>query len=76
MKLKILLFGMLADRFQDQLEMELVRDTDSLKQKLSELDQAFVNIPFSIAVNKKIISQNQAIDPSDEIALLPPFAGG
>ena len=67
---------MLADRFQDQLEMELVRDTDSLKQKLSELDQEFVNLPFSIAVNKKIFSQNQAIDPSDEIALLPPFAGG
>ena len=31
---------------------------------------------FSIAVNKKIISDEYIFNENDEIALMPPFSGG
>ena len=34
------------------------------------------NISFIIAVNQTIVSENTTVNESDEIALLPPFAGG
>ena len=31
---------------------------------------------FKIAVNQTIVAENEMINENDEIALLPPFAGG
>lgn len=76
MKIKLQLFGMLADRIHSQLEIEEVNDTDSLRSKLAEIDPVFDELPFSIAVNRQIITENTVIGTADEIALLPPFAGG
>lgn len=77
MKIKVKLFGMLADAAkQAELEFENVNDTDSLllllKQKHPEINQT----KFIIAVNKRVINANCTLHENDEIALLPPFAGG
>ena len=77
MKTRVLLFGMLADvAKQNSFEIENAADTDSLLNKVHEMNSAFRETNFVIAVNKKVIKVNQTIKENDEVALLPPFAGG
>ncbi|MEO8146332.1 MAG: MoaD/ThiS family protein [Bacteroidia bacterium] len=75
--MKISLFGMLADAAkQSVIEIESVNDTDSLLNKVKEMNSTFRDAKFVIAVNKKVVSGNQVLNENDEVALLPPFAGG
>jgi len=80
-KIKILLFGMLTDMAGKAfVEIEFANNidvnTDTLMKKVIELYPEFRKVNFIIAVNKKVISENQLITVDDEVALLPPFAGG
>lgn len=77
MSIRIKLFGLLADTIgKPLLELNGVENTDSLKQILFFDYPGLKNCQFIIAVDKKIIKQNQKLNPGDEVALLPPFAGG
>lgn len=77
MKIKVLLFGMLADAAQQSIiEIENVQDTDSLLKNVKEINTTFRDVKFVIAVNKKIVTGNQPVNENDEVALLPPFSGG
>ncbi len=77
MKIKVLLFGILADEANSSvIEFENIQDTDALLQKLKDRFPSVGNFRFATAVNKKIISRNTPVNENDEIALLPPFAGG
>ena len=77
MKTRVLLFGMLADvAKQNSIEIENACDTDSLLNKVYEMNNAFRETKFVITVNKKVIKLNQPINENDEVALLPPFTGG
>ena len=77
MKTKVLLFGMLADIVnQSTIEIEDVKDTDMLLKKVRELNGAFIDATFLMAVNNKIVLVNQLLKDNDEVALLPPYAGG
>ena len=53
-----------------------IHDTDALLQKLTELNPKFNQYQFSIAINKKLVDSVTKLNEGDEIALLPPFAGG
>lgn len=52
----------------------------TLQELLNELNLKYGpwNQPFQVAVNKKIVNKSTAIklSSSDEVAILPPFAGG
>ena len=77
MKIKVLLFGMLADAAkQSVMEVENINDTDGLLIKLKDLNTIFCTSKFVISVNRKVVTINKAINENDEVALLPPFAGG
>ena len=77
MNVKILLFGMLEDiAGKNSLEIKNASDTGILRKKVEELYPAFCEANYVIAVNRKIINSDQPISEEDEIALLPPFAGG
>ena len=77
MKTTILLFGQLKDIVgADQVELEGITDTDSLRQKLIREFPSLANIKFALSFNKKIITVNETVQPGSEIALLPPFSGG
>ncbi len=68
---------MLADvAGQSSIDIKDVFDTNTLLEKVKELNTAFAETKFVIAVNKKVVSVNQVINENDEIALLPPFSGG
>lgn len=75
--MEILVFGMLADALKsDRVHIKDVKDTNELLFKLKNLNPIFSQTNFIVAVNKKIINGNIDINKDDEIAILPPFAGG
>jgi len=51
-------------------------DTDALMKKMHKLYPSLSGSKYAIAVNKKIIRNNTALDDDSEVALLPPFSGG
>ena len=72
-------FGMIAEATncsEEKIALESQKLTDllqklTIKYKLDEL-------PLNVAVNKNIVDKNSdyTITENDEIAILPPFAGG
>ena len=72
-------FGNIAEAVRSNSET-LESKSMSLADLLDLLDSkyAIAQFPFQVAVNRKIVSKQQDlnISDSDEVALLPPFAGG
>ena len=76
-KLKIKLYGYLADDIGDTLETDHLNTLGELLSYLNKSYPVLSNKRFSIAVNREMESDLQRkINCSDELALLPPFAGG
>lgn len=75
MRLKF--FGQLSEITQkSEMEISFIADTDLLTQKVLTDFPSLKEHTFLIAVNQKIIKQNQQLEDGNEIAFLPPFAGG
>lgn len=78
MVVKVNYLGMLVD--QTGKNEEKISLTDN---KLSSLDAALKDkypmlkeLPYNIVVNHEVAPSNLELQLEDEIALLPPFAGG
>ncbi len=77
MSLTISLFGQLTDiTGSTVIHVEDVKDTNDLISKVVELFPGIKNNKFSVAVDKKIITQNTPLTEKSMVALLPPFSGG
>ena len=77
MQVNILIFGQIADiTGSGNLIMSEVKDTAELLQKLQMNYPALLDSKFAIAVDKKIVKENTALQDNNTIALLPPFSGG
>ena len=78
MKIKILFFGILTDiSKQNEIEINNVDNVADLKSYLFKTYPNMKDMDFTIALNKEIISNNEdKFKNNDELALLPPFAGG
>jgi len=75
--MNVLLFGVLADIVKTQrIGIAVVSTTDELIELMEEKYPEIKNYNYQIAVNQKQIEGNCVISENDEIALLPPFAGG
>jgi len=75
--MNVLLFGVLADIVKTQrIGIAGVSTTDELIKLMEEKYPEIKNYTYQIAVNQKQIEGNCVISENDEIALLPPFAGG
>ena len=72
-------FGNIAEAAQGDSET-IDQKSMSLDELLNLLDSKYDirKFQFQIAINRKIVSKDQAliISDTDEVALLPPFAGG
>lgn len=76
-KIKILLFGVLVEKVEkNELFFSIEKDTDTFMSNLKTRYPVLNELKFSLAINKKIISENTVLNSHDEIALLPPFSGG
>jgi molybdopterin synthase sulfur carrier subunit len=77
MDVKVLFFGVLAEvagtAFRHYHE---VRSTKDLILKIQDEFPEFVHYNYRLAVNSEIIDKERALIQGDEVALMPPFAGG
>ncbi len=77
MAIKVIFFGQLAERTgRSDLALEGVRDTDHLERELHSGFPALGQVPYRIAVGKKLIDENTDLAEGMTVALLPPFSGG
>ncbi len=74
--MNVLLFGVLADvTGKSAITMEAA-DLDSLKENLLTQFPVLKQYRFQFAVNREKAARNISLNRDDEVALLPPFAGG
>lgn len=77
MNIQVTFFGSLTDLIgKPKLIVNSCNDTQSLKEKLISEYPKLKNSVFLISVNKKLIKNNQKLEHGNEVAFLPPFAGG
>ena len=71
-----MLFGILAEKAgTDRLQLN-VASIEDLKQELAARIEHFDRYTYAIAVDRRIVKGDLALNGSEEIAVLPPFAGG
>ncbi|MDP3003180.1 MAG: MoaD/ThiS family protein [Bacteroidales bacterium] len=77
MKVKVLFFGVLAEvtgtnfkHFRD------VKSIGDLKLRIQDDFPEVVHYNYRISLNNEIINNDPKLKDGDEVALMPPFAGG
>jgi len=77
MQIDVLFFGILSEvSGSTSLTIKDVENIRSLKSHLWKTFPGMKDMDFRIAVNKEIVDGKVEFKNGDEIALLPPFAGG
>lgn len=77
MKVNVLFFGILTDLIgANSKEVEDVENVRQLKSWLWKNYPKTKEMDFQVAINKNIIDGKVELKDGDEVALLPPFAGG
>lgn len=75
--MKVYLFGKLADDAgKKKLILEPQEQTNDLLRLLEEQVPALEEHDYLLAVNEEVVTDNRKLNPDDEIAVLPPYAGG
>lgn len=73
-------FGLIADITQKKEEQFFFENETItlylLQSKIEEKYPELKNTSYSFAVNQSLTKENTELNDTDEIALLPPFAGG
>lgn len=74
--MRILLFGMIAERAgTERLDVEAAT-LGELKHTLAQRIEGLDKLRYAIAVDRRIVKDDMPLTGKEEIALLPPFAGG
>jgi molybdopterin converting factor small subunit len=77
MEVKVLFFGVLAEVSGTSIRhYQEVRSIDDLKLKIFDDFPEMVHYNFRISLNSEITDNDLQLKTGDEIALMPPFAGG
>ena len=78
MKLNVKYFGLIAEwmgRSEEQIDL-WENSIAALRQQLETNCRRLSDITYQVAVNQKIASEELELSENDEVAILPPFAGG
>jgi molybdopterin synthase sulfur carrier subunit len=76
-KIRVLFFGRLRDVVgTNEIIASDIKDIEDLKRYLFEKFSKLKGEIFSIALNYEIIHTNENLKDNDEVALIPPVAGG
>ncbi len=78
MRLKVRYFGMItewAGTDSEQVEID-GNSVSELKTKLIASIPQLETITYQVAINQSIASEATVLNENDEVAILPPFAGG
>lgn len=77
MEIKVLFFGVLAE--VTGVIMKHYREIasfDDLKKRLSDDFPELIHYTYRVAVNSQLSDSDMELNDGDEVALMPPFAGG
>jgi sulfur-carrier protein len=77
MQVKVLFFGVLSEvAGTDLRHFSDVKSVGDLKLRILDEFPEIEHYNYRISLNNEIISADQVLNDNDEIALMPPFAGG
>lgn len=77
MEIKVLFFGILAEVTQTTFRhYRNVGSINDLKIRIEDEFPEIVHYRYRISVNNEIKSDDPDLQDGDEVAFLPPFAGG
>lgn len=77
MEIHVLFFGVLSEvTGTHRKHYRGIESFGDLKHRIEDDFPEIVNYNFRIAVNNKIINEDPLLRQGDEVAYLPPFAGG
>jgi molybdopterin converting factor subunit 1 len=79
MNINIKYFGMIAETTgikEETIELSINSNLNNLKDIVFEKYTALEDMSFNIALNHSLQVGNIELNENDEIAFLPPFAGG
>ena len=77
MEVKVLFFGVLAEVAGTSLKnYNEVKTIGDLKLRIYDDFPEVIHYNFRISLNNEIINNDPNLNNGDEIALMPPFAGG
>ncbi len=74
--MEVMLFGMIAEKAGTDRMLVEVGSLAQLRQVLTERIPAMAKLSYAIAVDRRIVQDDLALAGHEEIAVLPPFAGG
>ncbi len=74
--MKVLLFGMIAEKANASEMIISAPTTHALKRELESRISGLDRLSYALAVDRVITHDDRPLTGSEEIALLPPFAGG
>lgn len=74
--MEVLLFGIIAEKAgKDRLTIAAANMRE-LRERLIREMPFLTSLSYAIAVDRRIVREDMPFTGSEEIALLPPFAGG
>ena len=77
MEVKVLFFGVLAEVSGTTIKhYNEVKSVGDLMHRIQDDFPELVHYNFRISVNSEITNDNLLLKSGDEVALMPPFAGG
>jgi len=77
MKVKVLFFGVLSEVAGTGIQFyDDVKTIEHLKLRISDDYPEIIHYKFNVSINNELINSDEALKNGDEIAFLPPFAGG
>ena len=77
MEIEVFFFGVLADvTGVRQKHYRDVKSFSDLKHRIGDEFPEIIHYTFRISVNNEIVNEDPVLTGGDEVALLPPFAGG
>lgn len=77
MEVKVLFFGVLAEVTGTNCKYYTgVKSFSDLKGRIEDEFPEIVHYSFRLSVNSEMIDVDPVLNNGDEVALMPPFAGG
>ena len=74
--MQVKLFGMIAEKAGTDMIDISAPTVFALKRELEERIEGLSTLSYAIAVDRRVTNTDDELKGSEEIALLPPFAGG
>lgn len=74
--MEVKLFGMIAEKAGAESIALEAASVKELKRAAEERIDGLAAMSYAIAINRKIVKDDAPLNGNEEVALLPPFAGG